>query len=116
MNCNLTDTSCLCSESFSTLVTPCVQSSCTVREALTATKISADMCGLPNPNGGKLLEIIPPTCGAIGTITIALRFMGKLLTHYPLRIEDYLALASWVRNIRKLGAGTGRINRANILF
>jgi hypothetical protein len=62
---------------------------------LTATKISADLCGLPNPDSGKILEIIPPACGGIATLVLVLRFTGKFLSRLSLRPEDYFALGSW---------------------
>lgn len=99
LNCAPTNLTCLCSAEFATVVEPCIEHTCSVREALTATKISADICGLPNPNGGKVLEIIPPICGGLATLFITLRLAGKFLHGQRPRIEDGFAVASWVGTI-----------------
>jgi hypothetical protein len=96
LNCALTNTTCLCSNEFSAVVTPCVETNCTVREALTATNITAATCGLPSASRQRILKILPPASAAIATVVVFAKVAERCIAKTPLKPEDYLVIVSWV--------------------
>jgi hypothetical protein len=96
LNCALTNATCLCSNEFTVMVTPCVQTHCSVREALTATNITAATCNWPSSSRGRILKIIPPICGAISTVVVVARLAERCIGKTRLKAEDYFVIVSWV--------------------
>ncbi|KIM93800.1 hypothetical protein OIDMADRAFT_65044, partial [Oidiodendron maius Zn] len=108
LDCPPSNVTCLCSNGFWAAVSPCIQTHCSVREALTATNITADTCNWPSSNRQQILKVIPLVSGTVATMAVGSRLAGHHTAKTRLKTEDYLTIIAWVSRLRMAENGMGR--------
>ncbi|OJD16496.1 hypothetical protein AJ78_03351 [Emergomyces pasteurianus Ep9510] len=99
--CLLQASSCYCSDvKLSTVVDKCVLGSCTVKESLTAKRISAKACGVPERDREAVIPICGVTGASIAFSTYILRMILKLPCFgEPMHADDWAITVAMVFGI-----------------
>lgn len=91
------NTTCLCTDKvFETVVTACVQSTCTIREQLKVMNGTANNCGLPEPDPKNSLIAITVVLIALQTIFFVLRMFCRWVRIAPWGWDDTTIVIAFV--------------------
>lgn len=76
--CDLTDTECTCNNAdLTTAAGACIGANCTIRDALTTQRLTAQTCGAPVRNRGPNCRAITWSLFAISIVFVGLRFVAR---------------------------------------
>ncbi|KAK3290916.1 uncharacterized protein B0H64DRAFT_49549 [Chaetomium fimeti] len=94
--CPSVDAACLCGDvQFDKAVTGCIQSSCTIRESLTAKNITSLMCGNSPEKDGSLIPIYSVFIG-LAVVAVILRLVSRVLTQAYFWWDDFANLFGFI--------------------
>lgn len=103
-SCQPLNTTCLCLDTvFESVVTKCVQSTCTVREMLAIKNGTASNCGLPETDPKDSLLAITIVLTTLQTIFFSLRMLCRAVRIAPWGWDDTTIVPGFVGHIHTTG-------------
>ncbi|KAI1776627.1 hypothetical protein F4818DRAFT_411256 [Hypoxylon cercidicola] len=79
-DCTVTNTTCVCAnELLQATITECVLSSCSIRDALSTKKYSAETCGVVGEDRATLIRVLAIVFAALGLVAFILRCVARLI-------------------------------------
>ncbi|KAI1325328.1 hypothetical protein F5Y16DRAFT_423081 [Xylariaceae sp. FL0255] len=103
-NCSISDFTCCGNEAFTNYTTPCITTSCTVREALFTENQTAVECGV-HPYVNKSFVPVIITFFILALIAVLLRVAARVLSQAKFWYDDYSNFAAFVRLLSPRGFG-----------